>query len=81
MNPVGGEDENYLNGYYLLYKNLDDPNSVWVAKLHRRNPPGHTWTHRLHPNTNYSLRVAAQSFKSGGLISEAIQAKTKEWSK
>ena len=80
MDPVVGEDENCLYGYHVLFKNLDDPNSVWVAnEIHRRNPPGRVRIPRLHPYTNYSFRVVARSFKSGGLISEAIQAKTDEW--
>ena len=81
MDPVIQEEhEDYFYAYRVLYKNLDKPYSSWKQRGHRRNfPPIETYTGRLDPYTNYSLRVMAASFKSEGLISEAFQARTYQW--
>ncbi|XP_078352309.1 uncharacterized protein LOC144637005 [Oculina patagonica] len=82
MDPVSvPTHEKYFYGYYILFKNLDDPNSSWRIHVTRNNePPIH---HRVHPlvsYTNYSFRVSSASFKSAGLISEALpRIRTTEW--
>ncbi|KAK2561069.1 Receptor-type tyrosine-protein phosphatase S [Acropora cervicornis] len=35
--------EGYLYCYRVLYKKLDDPDTSWNARCHRRNPPAHPW--------------------------------------
>ena len=77
--------ENYFFGYRVLYKNLDDPNSNWAIKenIRRYLPPKpvkHTIS-SLKSYTKYSFRVFAASFKSAGLISEAIELRTDESSR
>ena len=73
MNQVSvPEDDNYFYGYYILFKNLDDPNSSWRAEVMRNNVPPLAKRLSLTPYTNYSVRVSAASFKSAGLISEVV---------
>ena len=77
--------ENYFFGYRVLYKNLDDPNSNWAIKENiRRYLPPNPVEHKissLKSYTKYSFRVFAASFKSAGLISEAIELRTDESSR
>ncbi|XP_074632381.1 uncharacterized protein LOC141890705 isoform X2 [Acropora palmata] len=71
--------EGYLYCYRVLYKKLDDPDTSWNARCHRRNPPGHPWIGGLTPYTNYTFRVMADSFQSAGLISESFNARTLQY--
>ena len=77
--------ENYFFGYRVLYKNLDNPNSNWAIKENiRRYLPPNAVEHKissLKSYTKYSFRVFAASFKSAGLISEAIELRTDESSR
>lgn len=77
--------ENYFFGYRVLYKNLDNPNSNWAIKENiRRYLPPNPVEHKissLKSYTKYSFRVFAASFKSAGLISEAIELRTDESSR
>ena len=72
--------DSYFYGYRILYKNLEDEGSKWMAgRVIRRNVDpiiGHV--HGLVPYTNYSFRVLAKSFKSAGLISEPFKVRTRE---
>ncbi|XP_078350694.1 protein sidekick-1-like [Oculina patagonica] len=73
--------DKYFYGYCVLFKNLDDPNSSWRIHYARTNvPPIAKHVHPLIPYTNYSFRVSAASFKSAGLISEALpRIRTTQW--
>ena len=83
VNPVSiPQHDDYFYGYRILYKNLEDPESHWVAlsQVVRRNvPPIVAVVYSLHPYTNYSFRVLAVSFQSDGLISKALNVRTAQW--
>jgi len=76
------QHDDYFYGYRILYKNLEDAESQWVAlsQVVRRNvPPIMAVVYSLRPYTNYSFRVSAVSFRSEGLISEALNVRTAQW--
>jgi len=82
VDPVSvPKHDDYFYGYRILYKNLEEPESQWVVSLViRRNvPPIMAVVYSLRPYTNYSFRVSAVSFRSEGLVSEALNVRTAQW--
>lgn len=76
------QHDDYFYGYRILYKNIEDPESQWVAlsQVVRSNvPPIMAVVYSLRPYTNYSFRVSAVSFQSEGLISKALNVRTAQW--